>query len=416
MQSKNSAENAGKWLNFETLDVEQFLNIDALRSYRLGRIRRQLARLDFQACILFDPINLRYATGTRSSQIFSMHIPTRYAFVAAEGPVVLFYSDSPPEVKLDPEGVTEVRLATPLSFFFVGNRSLEAAGRWLEEIKDLAQKHLGGGRRLALDRSDPRLAIMLSNAGFEIGDAQEVLEHARAIKSAEEIACMRQSVAVAEVGLTKIRSALSAGITENELWSILHQVNIAMGGEWIETRLLSSGPRTNPWFQECGGRMIRPGDLVALDTDMVGPMGYCADISRTFHCGPGKPTAAQRELYKLAYEEVHHNLDLIRPGVSFRELSESSWRHPEDFVANRYAVLAHGIGMCDEYPAIAYPQDWEALGYDGLLEDGMTICVESYIGREGGSEGVKLEQQVLITGTGTEVLSNFPFEEDLLQY
>ena len=71
-------------------------------------------------------------------------------------------------------------------------------------------------------------------------------------------------------------------MTEEELWSYLHKTNIENGGEWIETRLLSSGPRTNPWFQECSNRIIQKGDLVAFDTDMVGPYGYCADISRTF--------------------------------------------------------------------------------------------------------------------------------------
>ena len=147
---------------------------------------------------------------------------------------------------------------------------------------------------------------------------------------------------------------------------------------------------------------------------MVGPFGYCADISRTYHCGPGKPTPGQRELYKLAFEEVHHNIGLVKPGLGFREFTEKAWKQPEQYVANRYDVLAHGIGMCDEYPCIFYPADWDRLGYDGMIEENMTICIESYIGAEGGAEGVKLEQQVLVTAQGCEPLSKFPFEEALL--
>ena len=212
-----------------------------------------------------------------------------------------------------------------------------------------------------------------------------------------------------------MRAALVPGITENELWSLLHQTNIAMGGDWIEGRLLSSGDRLNPWLQEASDRMVRPGELVGFDTDMVGPIGYCADISRTYHCGPGKPTPQQRDLYKLAYEEIQHNMALLRPGMSFREISERAWRIPDAYVKNRYMVAMHGIGMCDEYPAIYHRHDWDKLGYDGVIEENMTLCVESFIGPENGHEGVKLEEQVLITGNGVQCLSRFPFEEELLR-
>ncbi|MEE8203009.1 MAG: M24 family metallopeptidase, partial [Alphaproteobacteria bacterium] len=173
--------------------------------------------------------------------------------------------------------------------------------------------------------------------------------------------------------------------------------------------------RTNPWFQECGDRIIRAGDLVVFDTDLIGPFGYCADISRTYFCEPGRPSDEQRRLYKYAYEQIRHNIDILKPGMSFREYSEKSWKVPNEFVANRYSAVAHGVGMCDEYPAISFVHDWdEKGGYDGVIEENMTLCIESYIGAEGGTEGVKLEEQVLVTDTGVQVLSTFPFEDDLL--
>ena len=75
-------------------------------------------------------------------------------------------------------------------------------------------------------------------------------------------------------------------------------------------------------------------------------------------------------------------------------------------------MIAHGVGLCDEYPAIYYPEDVARTGYDGVLEAQMTICLESYVGAAGGPEGVKLEEQVLVTATGCEVLSSYPFEEE----
>lgn len=212
----------------------------------------------------------------------------------------------------------------------------------------------------------------------------------------------------------RMREALRPGITENYLWSILAQTNIELGGEWLECHLLASGGRTNPWYQEASDKLIRSGDLVAFDTDMVGPYGYCADVSRTFHCGPSKPTSRQKQIYRLAYEQVQHNLELIKPGVSFRELSDKSWRGPPEFEDNRYVCMVHGVGLVDEYPDIAHPLDWETHGYDGVIEENMVLCVESYIGQTGDSEGLKLEEQVVVTADGIQSLSTFPFEDDLL--
>ena len=119
---------------------------------------------------------------------------------------------------------------------------------------------------------------------------------------------------VCDVAVARIREALRPGITENQLWAVLHETNIAHGGEWIECRLLASGPRTNPWFQECGDRLIEAGDLVGFDTDMIGPNGYLADISRTLVCPDRSPTAEQRTLYALAQEQILTNIELLRPG------------------------------------------------------------------------------------------------------
>jgi Xaa-Pro aminopeptidase len=210
-----------------------------------------------------------------------------------------------------------------------------------------------------------------------------------------------------------MRAALRPGMSENALWAVLHRVNIEQGGEWIETRLLSAGRRTNPWFQECGEGIIEAADLVSFDTDLIGPYGYCADISRTFLCGRDKATPAQRRLFALAREQIETNIGLIKPGLGFRELAERGYRLPPEMRANRYSVVAHGVGLRDEYPSCLYPEDFAAAGYDGVIEAGMTLCVESYIGEEGGAEGVKLEEQVLVTESGIERLSSFPFEEAL---
>ena len=156
---------------------------------------------------------------------------------------------------------------------------------------------------------------------------------------------MQKAIEVCEAGIQAMREALEPGITENALWARLHETNIRLGGEWIETRLLSSGPRTNPWFRECSMRPIEAGDMVSFDTDLIGPYGYCADMSRSWPAGDGKPSDEQRRLYAAAYEQIRHNLGTLKPGMTFREISEAAWPIPDEFLSLSYSSLIHGVGL-----------------------------------------------------------------------
>ena len=389
-------------------------NLQKLRAYRLSRVREQLIANDMAGIVLFDPINIRYATGTSNMQIWTLHNPSRYAFIAAQGPVILFDYHGAQHLSDGNESLTEFRPATTWFYFCNGPRVEEMAKRWAQEIVDVICQCGGGNRRLAADRIDPAGVAELAHLGVTTHEGQKLMEQARAIKSEVELEFVRESIRVCQLSMSVMHDALTPGITENELWSHLHQQNIANGGEWLETRLLTSGPRTNPWFQECGTRVIEAGDLVSFDTDLIGPNGYCADMSRSWLCGDQAPSDEQRRLYAYAYETIEKSIDRLRPGLSFKEFSDAGGPLPANMSANRYPCMLHGIGLCDEYPFVAYPEDFEDTGFDGVLEAGMTVCVEAYGGEVGGREGVKLEEQLLITSDGAERLSNYPFELDFL--
>ena len=366
------------------------------------------------ACVLLSPYSIRYASGLRNGAIMQNHIPMSYLIVPPDGGLVYFDCAAGRLAAAGNELVGETRAdPLPLSYMFAGGRLEDWLARWVDQVAAYLPSDGIGPRRLAADTLAPEAVTAFAGRGIELVNAVPLLERARAIKSPEEVVCMNHAIAVAEDGMWRMRQELRPGISEVELWSTLWQANVAAGGEWIEGRLLASGDRTNPWLQEASSRRVRAGDLLCFDTDMVGPLGYSADISRAFLCGFGTPTPYQRDLYQRAHEEIQHNLELMRPGASFREITERSFRQPARFRDQHYAVLAHGIGLSDEWPSIYYPQD-EALIYDGQLEAGMAICVESYVGEVGGAEGVKLEEQILLTNSGNVVLSKFPFEEDLL--
>lgn len=406
--------NARRTPGMDAQDHAAGIDMVRLRAHRFGRIQAELRARDIPALLLINPINIRYATGSRNMQLWSLHTPARYAFVPAEGKAILFDFAGCEFMSEHIEVISEIRPARSWVYFSSGSRLDERALLWGDEIADLLRTHAGKDMRLAVDRLDFLGARSLERHGIELLQGQEPMEHARKIKSGDEIACIGLSITACETGMARMREALRPGITENEIWSILHQVNIAAGGEWIESRLLASGGRTNPWFQESSDRIIRAGELVAFDANLIGPFAYLADISRTFHCGPGRPSAEQRRLYSLAVDEIAHNMALIRPGLSFREFCERAWPVPQELRGRRNMSMLHGAGMVDEWPRIPQAYEFASSGYDGVFEENMTVCVESYVGTETGLEGVKLEQQVLITANGVELLSTFPFEESLL--
>ncbi len=391
-------------------DTEPGLDLVALRRGRLHRVRRVLAAAGVDAALLFDPIQMRYATGFRAYAVFQMHIPSNYLLVTVDGPVVMFAVEQVHDAAVALETIDDVRPPISVTPFGAG-ASLDAnIVRFAQMISDV----LGPGRRrLAVGRTHVGVPAALAQRGISLVDADQLLERARSVKLPDEVRCMNAAIAVAETALYELRAAIEPGVSEHELTAILHRVNVERGGDWIETRLLSSGDRINPWEREASGRRLRPGDLVGVDTDMVGPLGYCADISRTFHCGPGAPSPGQRELYRVAVDELRHNIALLSPGMSFADLTAKLWQRPARFRDRRYDMAVHGIGMSDEWPCIFQREDAD-VGYDGTVEPGMVLAVESYVGEVGRSDGVKLEEMVLITEHDTRQLTRFPYEAALL--
>ena len=386
---------------------EDEINFDKLRSYRLDRVKKELEKNNLEACILFDPVNIRYALDTANMSVYNMHNLTRYCFVPVSGPVILYEYFNCEILSKHLNLIDEIRPAITWDYFSNGDQASLQLKKWINEVKELSNSYFKS-KKIAIDVINGPAVSALNQENIKVVDAKLILEQARVIKSPEELKCMKAAIDVAEIGVTKMRNELKAGLTEDELWSILHKTNIEHGGEWIECRILSSGERTNPWMQESSNKVIQKGEIVSFDTDMVGPYGYCADISRAFVEG-NIFNDDQKKLYQMAVEQISHNVRLIKAGVSFKEFTEKSWILPEEYYGNRYSVMVHGIGLCDEWPAIRYPTDGGER--NGTFEKNMTITVESYIGKTGGKEGVKLEQQYLVGENNLELMSHHPLED-----
>ena len=397
----------------DLLDMRNPIDEAEIRRFRLQSIRSLAARHDLSAVLLFDPINIRYANGSRNMQVWTMHNFCRYALILTSGPSIMFELPTGMHLLNDLETIDEVQPAWSTDYFVTGERTGEIVANWAKQIDDLVRIYGGNNRRLAVDRLDVETAAALHRHQLSLSDGKIVMEHARAIKSLEEIRALRQSLLTCEAAMYEMQEQVQPGMTEQDALSILLAGSIRRGGEYPETRLLTTGPRTNPWFQETSHRVIENGDFLSFDTDLVGPMGFYNDISRSWVVGDAKPTDQQKELYSTSRAQLETNIALLAPGLSFLEYSSKAYQLPDKYLANRYADVGHGCGLGVEYPFLWYREDEQWGAYDGLFEENMVVCIESYVGEVDGDEGVKLEQPVWISANGPVELSDFPYEDDL---
>jgi len=386
--------------------------IDRARAYRLKRMRDQVVAHDCAAFLMYSPINIRYAFDYANMQIWSTREHSRYAMLFGEGPAIMHEYKGAEHMIKGGAGVDIVKPATTWLYMISDSEVGARAKRWAQEIADLVREHGGGNRRIAADNLDPLGLRALEALGIEVVDGQELAEKARSVKSADEIELMKWTIRVAESGMWRMHAASVPGASENEIWAEIHHENIRSGGEWFEARLLSSGPRTNPWYQEASDRVISEGDMISFDTDMIGPYGYCADLSRSWTCGHVPMTATQKGLYRLALDQIQQNTEILRADMSFAEFNEKSWRIPEINRPFRYSLAIHGVGLVDEWPVVPLHVDVDGSfgAREGYFHENMVVCVESLMAAPG-TESIKLETQVLITKNGPVRLDTFPWED-----
>lgn len=385
------------------------IDVHELNAQRLARAQLAMRQAGLAAALVLDPANVRSVTCDGQFLVANLHCSYRMALVFAEHPPILWESVETIHV-IEQRWHGEVRPLNGFTFFGSGPSSAADAATALGEVRDeLAARGLLD-EPLGVDRAEAVVFITLAQMGITVTDAVPVLETARAVKTPLELDIHRANAALADESIRAFLPHVRPGWTENELWAALARETFSRGALHAECRLLASGPRTNPWMQEASNRVVEDGDLVAFDTDLVGPFGYLTDISRTYLCGDREPTAEQREVYRSAYDFVQTGIPEFTAGRTFRELGELLGpRLPEPYRNLKYPFLAHGCGAADEYPAIVVDAH-----HDGVLLAGMVISVEAYMGAVGGSAGAKYEDQIIITDGAPELISFAPAEHRLL--
>jgi Xaa-Pro dipeptidase len=388
------------------------VNFEKLRAGRLARLQQLMKEHGLAAALFFNPANIRYATGVDVMGVWTAGTFARYCLVPAEGSPVMFeYRQS---MHVSEKLVDDVRPA--VSWQFGGAAAWPVVQRWAAEIRDTMADLGVAGEPLGVDKMDTAGYLALTELGIRPVEVASVTVDAREVKTPEEVELMKINGSIGDAMLHAFREAIQPGIREYELLSVLGGTLLKYHGEFLFTRLVASGHNTNPWMSEAHDKIVMPGDLVGIDTDSNGFEGYVIDVSRTFLCGD-RATPEQKEAYSVAHECVTGMAEILKPGMTFEDFCYAAPRLPEKFKEQRYGSMMHQAGLEDEGPGVPYPEDVEERGIripERVFQPNMILNLECYAGEVGAPFGVKLEDQVVVTEDGCELLCTFPFEEKLL--
>jgi Xaa-Pro dipeptidase len=385
------------------------VDLQALRSERLARLQAAMRSRDIEILLLFNEPNIRYATGASAMPIWAMSTMVRCALVPAEGTPILFeHGNSVHRSRLRAQDVRPMH-----AWEFYDDPAPEAA-IWARETVD-AIRELGiRGNTVAVDRLGTPGFIALQASGFTLVDSAPVTQAARELKTPQELQLFEINGALIVEMLAAFEAAVAPGIRERDLLAVLSETMLRGGGEYLATNTVSSGPNANPWRAEATDRRLENGELVFVDTDTVGIEGLFFCVSRTFPVGDSGPTPAQRDTYRAAHEWLEGMKALVRPGITCGELAARAPALPEKYLPQRYECMIHGVGLEEESPSVCYPID-KPSNPDRVLEENMALVVELYAGEVGGDHGVKLGDEVLVTGDGVKVLAPYPFSDAMLE-
>jgi Xaa-Pro aminopeptidase len=392
-------------------DWEKRIDMQALVEKRRDRAREKMKEHGLGALLMFRHENIRYVSGQWAGPVQTGEKLMRYHVLAGDDTHVGF---EVPGIDLTTQRmaarvVKDFRPAQTWRSAF--DATEEQAKKFAKGVKDVLKSAGVAGEKLGVDQMDYVGFKALENEGLHLADGTACLLDAEKIKFPEEIELIKVACAIQDSAFWVTENAIRPGLRETELKAVLMEELFRLGTERVEHITMGSGGRTNPYFRNGpSDKLIRYGDMVIIDICMQ-YMGYNTCYYRDFVCG-GKPTKRQKELHQESYDSMYAAIDKIRPGVSTAEVAQV-WRdmklHWSDEEHGGLSLLqfGHGVGIHNhERPIIT--MGWSEK-YPDMIEPNMVLSVETIAGEPGESEMARLEEQLLVTPTGHEVLSLYPF-------
>ncbi|MCB1437103.1 MAG: aminopeptidase P family protein [Rhodobiaceae bacterium] len=376
---------------------------------RLNRERLQRAKDSIKAsglggvlCFTFD--NIRYVTGTHIGE-WGRDKSDRYVLVTADSEPFLW--DPAPPAKRKSAPWLNGRIDAPISTLQGAIQpSFGVQDDFARQIKKKMVEMGIAGQPLGIDLMELDMLRALEKEGIEVVDGQQAMLDAREIKTGDEIELLKQAAAMVDGTYMDIAQAIRPGARESDLVAVAHDRLFRLGSERVECINSVAGPRGAPHSHTFSDRIIQPGDMIFLDV-MHSFNGYRTCYYRTFICG--QPNQHQIEAYEQCSKWVNAAIDAIRPGVSVDAVAEV-WPKAEEFgYANEEEAFllqfGHGIGLSLwERPIISRRYS----GQNTVLKEGMVFAVECWKGAADGSGAARIEEEVVVTKDGCEIITNFP--------
>ena len=394
------------------VDYERRVDFDRLRSYRLGRAKASLEASECGAFLLFDFYNIRYTTQTWIGGALGDKM-IRYALlIRGQDPILWDFGSAVRHHKLYSDWLPEENYRAGF-LGFRGAVDPEGGGLMRDAVAEIVSLLREAGvadAPLGVDIVEPPFMFELQRQGIAVVDAQQRMLDARVIKNQDEITLLSQAAAMVDGVYQDIVEALKPGVRENEIVALANKKLYEYGSDQVEAVNAISGERCNPHPHNFTDRIIRPGDQAFFDV-IHSFNGYRTCYYRTF--GVGWSTPSQRDAYSQARVWMDAALDAIRPGVGSDEVAAVLPKADEFGFDNELAAFglqfAHGLGLgLHERPIISR---LNSMRDHVELKAGMVFAMETYCPASDGISAARIEEEVVVTDYGIEVLTRFPAQD-----
>ncbi|HKJ55495.1 MAG TPA: Xaa-Pro peptidase family protein [Nitriliruptoraceae bacterium] len=405
------------------VDWEHRIDLPRLRDERLGKLKQELEASSLGALLAFDFSNIRYMTATHIGT-WGMDKLIRFSLLPQGGEPIVWdfgsaakhhqmYSTWLDEAHAGPgedvvvgsgarAGISTLRGAIPAG----AGRAQDVARKIHDELRKFGLEN----EPVGIDILEPAVLFALQDLGIEVADGQQVFLDARRIKTRDEIGLLTQACSMVDAAYEELYEFLRPGVRENECVGLVSKVLYDLGSEHVEGVNAISGERCSPHPHVFSDRLIRPGDPAFFDI-LHSYNGYRTCYYRTF--AVGSATAGLRDAYKRSRDYIDHAIDLVKPGATTADIV-SVWPRAEEFgFPSEEAAFGlqygHGVGLSIwERPVFSR---MTSLDNPEVLEEGMVFALETYWPASDGWRAARIEEEVLVTADGAEVITKFPAED-----
>lgn len=392
-------------------DWQERINFERMRKARLARAKAMMEKHDLGALVLFVGENVRYVTGVWQGY-WKNNIFIRYCVLPRGGEPILFETAGSDleNAKIDAPWL-EGRIRPAITWKWAEGAEAWMASRMAQGIYDVLKEAGVEKERIGIDSSDMTAIEALRALGLNLVNAWPAMSEARVVKTPDEIECLKISSAYADAAMWRaMYEWAKPGVKESYLCAKINEYLYEEGFEFVYDAIVASGGHTSPYRRWHTDKVIRQGDLVIIDINAIGPQGYFVDFVRCFKVA-GKPTQLEKDLYKECYDSLYAAIEAIKPGVPTSEVAAKFPYYADDeYKTVTLQQFAHSIGL-SLYEGMWISRAY-SLEYPAEIKQNMCFAVETFAGHPRLEQTVRLEENLVVTDNGVELLTRCPHQEE----